>query len=341
MISHITLKLKKESLFMRGVFKRIAIAAVATVALLSTGFGIVTAQTTTGAGNGFRISPVRSELTIEKGKSQTLTITIENPTDSNVTATPIVNDFISSDRENGEPRLILDDTSPSPKNSFKTLVESISSVPLGPREKKDINVTIRVPQDANAGGYYGAVRFAPGTTTGSGNVGLTASVGTIVLITVPGDLKEKIDLVQLSAAQNGSLKSFFTGGEVSIVTRIKNDGDIHVKPFGKIVIKNMFGKTVKEYEVNNIDPRANVLPDSIRRFEDAIAKPGKGWFGRYTVTAHIAPSQGSGQIINGQATFWYLPPWAIITFVALILVILGGGYLLVRKFTGGSHRRKK
>ena len=302
-------------------------------ALLLFATNLSSAQVTTGGGNGFRISPVRSEYTIEKGGSQLLTITIENPTDSNVLAQPVVNDFISSDNETGEPRLILDDSVEPPKNSFKRLVETPSEIELGPREQKEVPITVRVPENANAGGYYGAIRFVPAAAPGSGNVGLTASVGTIVLVRVPGNLTERLDLVELTAGQNGKSKSFFTGGDVSVLSRLKNDGDIHLQPFGKVQIKNMFGSVVHEYEFNNVDPRANILPGSIRKFEDVIEKPDKGWVGRYSITVNLGISQGSGNLITSTATFWYMPVWALIVLAIIILGLAAGGYFLYKRFS--------
>lgn len=321
------------------VVKRGSAFFIALVFLFVSLVGISKAQVTTGSGNGFRISPVRSEFTIEKGTSQQLDITIENPTDAAVTATPVVNDFISNDTENGEPRLILDDSVPAPKNSFKNLVDELLPFQLAPREKKDVSVQIKVPENANSGGYYGAIRFVPSeSTVGQGNVGLTASVGTIILIRVPGNLTERLDLLEVTAAQKGRAKSFFTGGDVGVLTRLKNEGDIHLQPFGKVQVRNIFGKVVHEYEFNNIEPRSNVLPGSIRRFEDNLAKPSGGWLGRYTITANIGFSQGSGDIISTSASFWYLPPWALIGLLIIMLGLVGGGYILYRKFSLGKPR---
>ena len=319
---------------MISVVKRsIALTIALVTALMVVSVSSSNAQVTTGGGNGFRISPVRSEFTINKGQSQQITINIENPTDADVTAIPVINDFISSDDETGEPRLILDDSVEPPKNSFKNLVNVPQSIELGPREKKDINITVRVPENANSGGYYGAIRFVPSSAEGSGNVGLTASVGTIVLVRVPGNLTERLDLIELTAGQNGKAKSFFTGGDVSVITRIKNSGDIHLQPFGKVQIKNMFGSTVSEFEFNNTDPRGNILPDSIRKFEDTVSKPGKGWLGRYTITVNLGISQGSGDLISSSTTFWYLPIWALIVLLLLVLAIAVGGYVAYKRYS--------
>lgn len=322
---------------MRGFMKRsmLVFAGFATVLGLSGGF--VYAQDNS-AGNGFRISPVRSEYTIEKGASQNLEMTVENPTGGTVTARGVVNNFIASEKEDGEPRLILDDNAPQPKNNFRNLVASIPELTLKPREKKDIVITIAVPADAEPGGYYGAIRFVPADGQGDGNVALTASVGSIVLVRVPGNLTEKLDLLDLGASQNGKLKGFMTGGNLAVAARLKNTGNIHVQPFGKIQIKDMFGKIIKEYEINATEPRANILPDSVRKFENDIEKPKRGWFGRYTIIANIGYSQGSGDLISTQVSFWYLPTWFLIGLFLLIVALVGGIFWWRSKGSSG-HRR--
>lgn len=323
---------------MRQLILRGRWAAAATIVLIGSTLGVVAAQQDKTA-NGFRISPVRSEVTIEKGKNQNLTVTVENPSDAPTTARAVVNDFIASDQENGEPRLILDDKAPLPKNDFKKLVGTIPDVNLEPKEHKDVTVTLTVPADANSGGYYGAIRFAPVVNGQQSTVGLTASVGTLVLVTVPGNLTEKLDLVQLSAAQNGKATSFLTSGSVSVLTRLKNDGDIHLQPFGKVAVKDTFGKTIIQYEFNSTEPRANILPGSIRRFEDQLNK--KNWFGRYTIESNLGYSQGSGSLITAKSTFWYIPGWALAVLALLIVAIAALIYWLLKRRDTRLHHKTK
>lgn len=302
-----------------------------TAALVIAGFVGLKAVAQQAPGNGFRISPVRiDELVIERGGSQTLELTVENLSETPTTARVIINDFVASDKENGEPKLILDEDAEPPKNSFRSLVEPLDDIELGPRESKQITATVAVPETASAGGYYGAIRFAPVIADDStGNVGLTASVGTIVLIRVPGDLTERLDLLELSAAQNGEPKSFLMSGDFTVMARLRNEGDIHVKPFGKVIVKDMFGKTVHEYEFNagdeRPDSRANVLPGSTRKFEEEMPK--RNYFGRYTIEANLGYIQGSDKLIISRATFWYVPPWAMGLVGLVVVGSIGGGYM--------------
>ena len=305
--------------------------------LLSQPAQAATASTTNNgnAANGFLISPVRSEFTLDKGRSQTVIISIQNPTNVATVAKAIVNDFVASDDETGDPRLILDANTPPPSNDFRTLVGSIPDTPLGPQQKKDISVTVSVPTAAHAGGYYGAIRFVPSNNGKQSTVGLTASVGTLMLVTVPGNLVQKLTLTQLSAAQNNKASSMLFSGSVSVLTRLQNSGDIHLQPFGKVLVKDMFGKTVANYEFNNTNPRANILPSSIRRFVDPLPK--RSWFGRYTIEENLAYSQGSGNLLTASAVFWYFPVWFIILFILIIALVVGLIYWLLWRKRHHSH----
>lgn len=280
--------------------------------------------------NGFVISPVRSEITINKGRSQTVQLSVENPTNIATTVKAVVNDFVASNDESGSPRLILGSTTPLPANNFISLVSAIPNIQLAPLQKQYINVTIAVPANAASGGYYGAIRFVPANINQKSNVGLTASAGSLFLITVPGNLTEKADLVQLSAANSGgNSTNFLISGNVSVLTRIQNVGNIHIQPFGRIDITDMFGHQVQSFEFNSA--AGNILPDSTRQFVNKLKT--QHWFGRYKITANLAYQQGSGNLINASATFYYFPVWFLIAVVAAILIIIAVIYWLVTRRT--------
>src|SRR3712207_399843 len=98
-----------------------ALAAVGLLLLSGSGPKAV-AQSPSSQGNGLKISPVRTDLTIEKGGSRQVSLFIENITAFPLTISGVKNDFVASDDESGEPRVILDADKSAPGNSFKTLV---------------------------------------------------------------------------------------------------------------------------------------------------------------------------------------------------------------------------
>lgn len=309
---------------------------VAGFIVLST--GITYAQSASGqSANGFRISPVRNDITIEKGTSRTLTIMVENPSNLPLKAKAVINDFIASATESGEPQLLLDGND-APSHSLRKLVQAVPVTDLAPNERKEVKVTIVVPVNAAAGGYYGAVRFLPADTKSGANVALTASVGSIFLVNVPGNIKEHLELVQFSAASNGIARSVITSGQVSIITRLRNDGDTHEKPFGNIQVKNSKGKVVAEQEINNIEPKSNVLPSSIRKFETKL-KDSK-WFGHYTVTASFGYDPSDSALINAKTSFWYVPAWLLAVIAVAAVAVIFAVYIIIRKMRRRSKRHQ-
>jgi hypothetical protein len=293
------------------------------------------------AANGFQISPVLSELTIKKGQSQVVDITVNNPTSDTSTDKVVVDDFIASSNENGTPQLLLNGKVADPSHNFIPLVAPIPNITIPPKGTANVTVTISVPSDANSGGYYGVVRLVPvSMSSDSGNVGLTASVGTIFLITVPGNLVEKLDLVQLSAAKNNQPSSLIFSGAPQVLVRLNNVGDIHVQPFGVVNVKSMSGKVVASYEFNNVTPRGNILPGSIRKFVNTLPK--RTWLGHYTIEASLAYASGSGNLIIATAGFWYIPVWFVVTFVIVVILIVAAIYWLVLrcKTRSRSHQRR-
>lgn len=290
-----------------------------------------------GLGNGFSISPVENLVTINKGSSGILTIYVENPTRQTLIAQPVINDFTASTNETGQPSLILKNNAPLPSNNFKALVEPLPNLTIASGQQKSVQVTIDVPKNANPGGYYGAIRFIPTIVSGQqSNIGLTASVGSLVLLTVPGNLVQKLSVVQLGAQVNGNPGNFFTEGNVEVLTRLDNVGNIHVAPFGKIEIKNMSGHIVDNLAFNTTG--GEILPSSIRRFITQV--PTRNWFGRYTIVANLGYGN-SGSLITASATFWYLPVWFITLGILVIVLLVALIYWIVHSINIRRIRNSK
>lgn len=288
---------------------------------------------------GLLISPVRVEMIKNPGESEQVTLTVENVTDLPAKVRAIVNDFEPGDDESGQPKILFDEDTSVQGNSFKTLVAEIGEVELAPRQKKEVPVDIVVPDNATAGGYYGVIRFTSANAEDGGNVALSASVGTIFLVTVPGDLTESLDIADLSAAKNGSTGRFFIGtGEYSVITRLINKGNIHVKPYGSITVTNQSGEIVETINFNDKDPRDNVLPGSVRKFENQLTGDYK--YGKYTITTNIGYGNGNG-LITSTTSFWVVPVWMVIVALVAFMAIIIGAILLYRRLSKSrSHKVK-
>ncbi len=317
--------IERRKLFGSVVLVVAAILSVVTVAVTAR----ASAQQAGSGGNALRISPVRTDLTIEPGKSKTVDIVVRNMSARQAALHPVVNDFtVRPDNETGQPNIILDGEAAAPRHSLKQYVNQLQDFTLGPNEEKTIKVTVAIPAGTAGGGYFGAVRFEPADVNSGQQVSLSGSVGSLVLVRVPGDIVEKVSLASFDVRKGNKAGSFFTSKEdLKAVTRFKNEGNVQVQPFGKIILKSQSGKVLATYEVNDTDPRGNVLPDSVRRFETALDKIGS--FGKFTLEGNFGYGS-NGQLLTAQKTVYLMPLWAIICFSLLIVLVILGIFVLPR-----------
>jgi hypothetical protein len=203
---------------------------------------------------------------------------------------------------------------------------------LKPRQIENLPVTINVPANAAPGGYYGVVRFTatPPELEGSG-VSLSASLGALVLLKVNGNVKEGLAIEEFSVNNSGRSGPVFESTPLKFVERVKNTGNIHEQPSGQITITDMFGKKVATVNIN-LPPR-NILPQSIRKFEQSLDSSvigDKKLFGQYKADLRISYG-ANGQVVTSSQTFWVIP-YTLIGIVILLLVIgfFGLRFLLQR-----------
>lgn len=280
------------------------------------------------SGDGMKVSPVVTNLTVAPGHSQAVPVYIQNVTGSPMTLQVEINDFTSSSDESGTPALYLNGQQ-APSHSLKQFVAPIDNITLQPGEQKSVNVAITIPSTASGGGYYGAVRFVPVVPSGGSNVTLSANVASLILVRVPGKFKEQVQLLSLDVQQGaqGSQSVLFTSSKNLIASvRFQNTGDVQEQPFGKVLLQSG-GHTLATYEVNNATPPGNVLPGGIRKFTVPLNKV--GFIGKYTVVGNFGYGS-DGQLLSGQTTFYVIPVAAIGVVLAIILLIILGIFVLPR-----------
>ncbi len=290
-----------------------------------------------------KVIPVKSDLSIAAGQSDTVPIEVVNLASSAVAVQAIENDFVAGS-ETGEPALILDPNSYAPSHSLKRFMVPISNLTIPANGSVEVPVHITVPKTAQAGGYFGAVRFTPavGNVSSSG-ASLGASVASLILLTVPGPTVEQLTLTDFSAQQNGSTASNFRNGkQLSLFLRFQNKGNLQEAPFGQINVQKG-KKVIDTVNFNQDDPKSEILPDSARRW--VIPLKGFGKFGKYTVSGTFTYGT-KGQTIDISKTVWIVPtPYIVAAIIAIVLILLlcGGSYVFLksykRKILKSSRRR--
>lgn len=342
---------------MRIVSRRI-IAAIASFVMLSTCFVGAPASAQQGAqsqpqtqGQAFTITPALIELSANPGDTTKATIKLTNLSASTLEIKSEANDF-GSKNETGEPNIIFDANNETPY-SLKKWISLSSNFSIKSKETKTIDFPIKVPKDAEPGGHYAVIRFTGTATAEDGsNVALSASIGSLVLLKVSGETKEKASIAGFYAAHsNFAQSSFFETPPISFVERLKNDGNVHVKPTGTVEVKDMFGNVVSTMRVNG-DPSdtknqpRSVLPQSIRRFDQTLKD--KPMFGKYTAKLSVAYGD-SQQKMEQTIEFWVIPYKqviaAILGLAALIYLLIVGikkyNAHIIRKAQGDAKPAKK
>ena len=313
---------------------RVLVSGVFTVALLLTqlsGGAYAAKKNTTpvGSDNSFRLSPLRTNVTLKPGETGAVDVSITNLTSAPTKLNVVENDFIAAD-EKGTPALVLDNNAYAPTHSLKRFMIPLSSITVPAGATSTVTVTIKVPKTAQAGGYFGAIRFVP--VSSNGQLAIGTNVASLILLTIPGPTVEQLTLSNFDVQQNGGTASNFrTPSDLSLLVRFENKGNLQEAPFGQIYVQK--GKKVTyKYNFNQEDPKAEILPDSARRWTVPIK--GMGKFGKYTVGATFTYGT-KGQAIQISKTIWIVPTIyiiAIVIIVLLLILIFGGGYWFLKSY---------
>lgn len=305
----------------RHIGVKIFVALVAMVAMTTfpNSPSYAQASKTNVSSNVLKVSPVRSDIQIEAGANKTVKVTVTNLTKSQITVRPIENDFVAGD-EHGTPALILDADKYAPTHSLKRFMKPLTDVTIPASQAKTIDVVITVPKGTQPGGYFGAIRFAPASPDGGGQVNLSASAASLILLTVPGNIVEKLSLTSFDIQQDGKNATYFqSANDLQASVRFENKGGAQLGPFGKISVKEG-DKVIYDADFNNKDPRDMILPDSARRWDIPLKKIGS--FGHYTVLATFTYGK-TNQTIEVSKSCWVIPSTVIVAAIAGVVALIG------------------
>ncbi|MFA5894383.1 MAG: hypothetical protein WC851_01230 [Candidatus Shapirobacteria bacterium] len=268
---------------------------------------------------GLSAIPPRLEVTLKPGETVTKELKIRNESKTERVITTTSKDFIVTDSEGTPLQLENLDESSNRWAASSWIHLSPTSFRLKPGETRSIMMTIIAPDDALSGGHYSMILHSPKnesvlTETGSF---IETNVGTLIYITVPGDIKEDARVTEFSAP------GFSEFGPINFKTIVANLSDIHVTPAGSIAIKNWLGGKTADLPLN----LTNIFPNTARGFENTLNR--KWLFGRYTATLNAGYGT-TGQAISATLFFWVIP-WRLIALVITALILAYVIYTLVRR----------
>ena len=342
-------------------FKSIALAALA-VLLVAAYIPTQPVEAQSTGSSALSITPKKSYV-IEPGETIEDTIVIRNADSrNNLTLNARVIDFTYTD-DSGTPKLLLDRNIEPTAWSLKSYMRADELVSVKPSERGNVKLKISIPSNLGAGSYYSAIIYSTGAPEG-GNVGLSASGVTLVFVTVPGEVKEELELKKLGAYNpektSGDGYSSITGTEPKYIGyTIENRGNITAAPVGTIQLKNMIFGHVNT--INEVNPKQSLALIGQTRTFDACIKQDKKesdssnvtpecvsaglWPGIYKVSASLFYGQNGNntQELNKTSYFFYLPLWFLVVTLLLALALAFGIWRLtvaVKRKTNAPRGRK-
>jgi hypothetical protein len=257
----------------------------------------------------FVISPTKVEVEVKPGDTISRDIMVANRTGSTLTIEFSVEDFEGS-VDPAQATVFLGDEDSS-WGARKWLEPEISSIVLKQGETVTFRTKINVPKNAEPGGHYAAL-FAFSTYESKDEQGspinITSRVGTLFLIKVAGTMLEQ---GSLSKPEVSRLSEY---GPIGIGLVFNNEGNVHLKPAGRVIVTNILGQTVAEIPVSEWV----VLPESSRR--NIVEWDSHYLFGRYTARAEIAYAP-DGTTLIVSTSFWVIP-WKIVLAIAVGIALI-------------------
>jgi hypothetical protein len=196
---------------------------------------------------------------------------------------------------------------------------------LLPGHSQPINYYIQIPSYAKPGGHYAAIVYTPLVkNTGNATGGtVNTQIGSLFYLTVKGPINEKAEV-----------SKFFTNllheyGPIDIATQVKNMGDLHIMPKGKVNVTGLFFNQTQDL------PDHNVFPGAARDFSNKFGS----WLmlGPYKANLTASYGQDNNLPLVASLTFWVFP-WRLVIVIILLIVaaVLGTKYYRKRKATHHS-----
>lgn len=252
------------------------------------------------ADQGLEISPPSQEISVNPGEKVTIKSSIVNRGTNPAPITVRIEDFTAVGDE-GQVELTNDQTY-SIKNWGSVIPNKFT---LNPGEEQEVTGTFTVPKDA-AGGRYGSFVFSVAGKGGKDAAALSQEIASLFLVRISGPVDEKLNLLSFD------IPKFSEFGPIPFNIKVNNSGNVHVKAYGLVNVRDTFGRKVKDVIIYE----TNVFPGAERVISASL--PNKFLLGRYTATAIVYYGSDQKDTLNAETTFYVFP----VRIAAVILVVI-------------------
>ncbi len=261
------------------------------------------------------VSPLYYDLGVNPGEEKTGKISIGNNSDQNIDIGVEFSDFFMDDAEGyifpERKEIANENLKPFLMSKWLSVDKPDFSLEKGKNET--IEYTIKVPQDANLGGHYGAIFFRAQCKvekdenvvfSDKSSICVSGRAGVLFLVQVGGEAVKKGVLKKVEVPKI----TFSDKSKLNI--EIENEGNSHFKPEGEVLVKNIFGKEISRLEIKD----KTILPTTSRIFSKDLQR--KDFLGLYRLSGSI--KDGEGRDMKFQKTIFLVPWKELLAIIALI-----------------------
>lgn len=276
-------------------------------------------------GAGIGIKPAVIEGGAIPGETQNHTISVTNLSDVTQTYYLFTRDIVGVEGP-GMPVFAEENAEKTGYELSEWITLDAAELTLAPKEEKNVNVTIAIPETATPCSHFGGVFVSmqpPKLRSTGAAVGY--EVANIVSLRVAGECVE-----------NAQIRSFATENFiyskplVKFIARVENKGSTLVRPIGPLEVHNMFGKKVATLTMN--ESKSGIFPLAERTYDITWEDEGPG-FGRYeAILSMVYGDQGRQATISSTASFWILPMNIILPAAGVLAFILLSVFFGVRMY---------
>lgn len=276
----------------------------------------------------FTLTPMNQDIDLEAGQTYSGSITVVNPSDATTDFSYKVS--VSPFNMVGEEYTVDLATEYNRSMITKWITIENSSGTLKPNESGEIKFTIKVPEDAPAGGQYAAI-IVTSDNASSGDEGLSVQsvleMASIIYGRVAGETSHDGEILE------NKIPSFAVTTPVVLEAKIRNDGNVHNYANYTITVTDFFtGNVILPTEENDGHYSEVIMPDSTYHSQREINNLPAVGVVKVTQTIRY-----NGIPNTAESTIIICPIW----FMALILLTISAIVATIVAIVKKNRKRKK
>lgn len=253
------------------------------------------------------VSPAIMEHVLERGKATPFTVQVSNVTNFPLPIKAMVRSFTVQSAE-------LEKTERARLDASSWFAIEEPDFILQPNQVRTVKGVIKPPADATPGGHYATVFFqplVPQEVLSPSTAYLNSQVGVLTFLIVKGDVTKSATLSNPLQAPG-----LVRGGPIDFTFSIRNTGNVHIMPTGRVAIYGRDGAQVASVEL----PEGAILPDAAKDYtltwDAAVA------LGNYRAELEVTYGEGDAKLPAASVRLWVVP------WVEIIAAAAGGGIVV-------------